>query len=273
MLIKLYSAATQAYEILRIVIYSLRKWPFSLWLHFWMTKKLETIVGLNGVNVAIRTKSFFSKSADISMAYECIARDDYQLHYLNIKENGVIIDIGAHIGSFSLAAARKFSKAKILSFEPSPTNFAALERNIRLNKFWNIKPFNKAVSATESGISFYINPINSAANSIYNFNGLEVKVQSITLKKILEENRIEKCGFLKMDCEGAEYDILLNAPEEVLRKIETIAIEYHSPEHFGIKNKEYNLQNLLAKLKNAGFRCSLKKMKHYQGVLVARRFG
>ena len=76
---------------------------------------------------------------------------------------------------------------------------------------------------------------------------------------------------MKVDCEGAEYDILLNAPGEILKKIGIIAVEYHSPKHFGIKNKDYNVQNLVKRLEKAGFRCTLKKMKHYQGVLVARR--
>ena len=271
MLIKLYSAITRAFEVSRIFIYTFRKWPFNKWVDFWTTDNPETVVSLNGISVAIRTKTFFSKSADISMAYECIVRDDYQLYYLNIGDKSSIIDIGAHIGSFSLAAAKRFPDSRILSFEPSPSNYKLLRKNIYLNKLSNIKPFNNAVSSKDGEISFYIDPINSAANSIYNSKGMEVKVPSTTLKRIFDENGIKKCPFMKVDCEGAEYDILLNAQDEILEKIEIVAIEYHSPKHFGIKNKDYNVQNLVKRLELAGFRCSLRKMKHYQGVLVARR--
>ncbi len=271
MLIKLYGGITQAYEVLKIFIYTFWKWPFYNWINFWITNKSETIVNLKGIDVAIRTKTFFSKSADISMAYECIVRDDYQLYYLNVQDKSSIIDIGAHIGSFSLAAAKRFPNTKILSFEPSPSNYKILRKNIYINKFKNIKSFNNAVSSKEGKISFFIDSINSAASSIYNSNGIEVKVPSITIEKIFNENRISKCAFMKVDCEGAEYNILLNAPDEILKKIEIIAIEYHSPKHFGIKNKDYNVQNLAKRLELAGFRCSLRKMKHYQGVLVARR--
>lgn len=268
---KIYSTITQAYEVLSILLYLLRAWPFSLWLNFWAANKDETIVDLDGIKLAIRTKNIFAKSADISMAYECIVRDDYQLKNLSIADRSVIIDIGGHIGSFSLAAARKFPKSEILCFEPSPSSCQILKKNIVLNKFRNIRAFNKAVSPAEGQIFFYIDSINSAANSIYNTSGREVKVPSITLEKIFRNNKIRKCAFVKMDCEGAEYGILLNAPDEVLGKIDSMVIEYHTPAHFGIGNKKYNVKNLVNKLESSGFKCTLKKMKHYQGVLAARR--
>ena len=271
MIMKFYSLATQAYEVLSVAIYLLRTLPFGVWLNFWTTNKAETAVDLNGIKVLIRTKNLFTKSADISMAYECIVRDDYQLKHLNVAGGSFVIDIGGHIGSFSLAAAKKFPDAKILCFEPSAFNYKILKKNIELNNFDNISLFNKAVSSNEREVNIYINPINSAANSMYNPKGLSVKVPSTTLEKIFMENGIKKCPFMKMDCEGAEYDILLNTPDKVLKKIETMLIEYHSPEHFGISNKKYNVKNLVNQLKKSGFNCTLKNMKYYQGLLIAKR--
>lgn len=266
----IYSVVTQAYEILSIMLYSLSRWPFKAWLNFWTTNRDETVVALNGIKVTVRTRNVFTKSADISMAYECILRDDYGLHSLNICK-GHIIDIGAHIGSFSLAAAKRFPKAEILCFEPSPANYSILKENIRINRLNNIRAFNKAVCSDEKEISIFLNPINSAANSIYAAKGIEVKVPSVSLKKIFSGNKIKKCAFAKIDCEGAEYDILLNAPREILEKIEHMMIEYHEPGYFGITKRGHNTNNLIRKLEEAGFECRLKKMKHYQGVLIAKR--
>ena len=74
-----------------------------------------------------------------------------------------------------------------------------------------------------------------------------------------------------MDCEGSEYDIILNTPIKVLRKTKAIVIEYHDPDDFGIANKKYTLSNLVKHLKKAGFKCNVNKMKNYQGIVVARR--
>ncbi len=267
---KIYSALTQAYEVLGIVLYSLGRWPFRIWINFWTTNRDETVVAFNGIKVAIRTRNAFSKSSDISMAYECIARDDYQLRSMDIGK-GCILDIGAHIGSFSLAAAKMFPKARIFCFEPSPANYASLRKNIQINNLRNIHSFNKAVSSNEKEISICIDPVNSAANSIYGMKGAKVKVPSLSMEKIFLNNKIKKCAFAKIDCEGAEYDILLNAPNKILEKINQMVIEYHDPKHFGISNSDYNLNNLIKKLEGAGFACRLKKIKHYQGMLAAKR--
>lgn len=270
MLMKVYSRITQAYEVVKVAIYSLRLWPLSIWLNFWTTNRAETVVDINGIKLIIRTKNFFTKSTDISMAYECIIKDDYKLSNLN-ADSGFIIDIGAHIGSFSLAAAKKFPMARILCFEPSPANYKTLKKNIELNKFQNIRAFNKAVSSTNKEISFYLDPINSAANRIYASKGFSVKVPSITLEAMFKGNAIKKCAFVKMDCEGAEYDILLNTSHKTLKKIQSMIIEYHVPKYFGIEHKEHNIKNLMKHLAKSGFKCTLKKKKHYQGFLIAQR--
>lgn len=271
MLIRIYSIITQIGEVARVAAHLLFKWPFGAWTGFWLTHKPETVVRINGIMLAIRTKNIFTKSADISMAYECISRDDYQLHYLMPQDNSFILDIGSHIGSFSLAAAKKFPKAKVLSFEPSPENYGIFRKNIKLNKLKNIRAFNKAVSSKSGSVKIHINSLNSAANSLYDTDGKAISVSSVNLGRIFKRNRIKKCSFAKVDCEGAEYEILLNTPKKILGKIETMIIEYHDPEYFGIKDEKYTIQNLVKYLESSGFRCTLKRMKHYQGVLIARR--
>lgn len=270
MLMKLYTRITQAHEVAIVMAYLLHLWTFRTWINFWTTNQAETVVDIKGIKLLIRTKNFFTKSADISMVYECIIKDDYGLRHLN-ADVGFLIDIGAHIGSFSLAAAKKFPKAKILCFEPSPSSYAVLKKNIKLNSFRNIGVYNKAVSSNKGYASFYIDQINSAANSMYASKGFGIKVPSITLERIFKDNSIKKCAFVKMDCEGAEYDILLNTKHKILRKIQSMAIEYHVPQYFGIEDKGYSIKKLIKHLAKSGFKCTLKKTKHYQGFLIAQR--
>ena len=53
------------------------------------------------------------------------------------------------------------------------------------------------------------------------------KINAITLQDIFEKHRLEKIDFLKMDCEGAEYEIIMNAPSSILNKIQKISTEIH----------------------------------------------
>jgi predicted RNA methylase len=62
---------------------------------------------------------------------------------------GVLIDVGAHIGKYSIIFAKLFPRLKVLAIEPSKLNFFFLPRNIRLNNIVNIVPINKAAYSYE----------------------------------------------------------------------------------------------------------------------------
>jgi FkbM family methyltransferase len=147
----------------------------------------------------------------------------------------VIIDIGANAGYFSLYAASRFANAKIFAYEPMPPNFEQLLRNINLNKNHKITPFQKAV-AEYSGETVMIfdntekHPT-TAQMLIYeskldNKNN-RLRVQCVTIKDIFDENKLDVCDFLKMDCECAEHKIIFNCPVEYLYRIKQLAIEVH----------------------------------------------
>ena len=270
MFARIYRSITRVYEVFRVSAYLFSVWPFTKWLHFWITCSKETMIELSGIKLVVRTGNMFSKATDISMIYECIVRDDYKIKSLGNKE-GTIIDIGAHLGSFSLFASKKCPKYKVYSFEPSPSTYAVLKKNIGINGFKNIKAFNKAVTSDGRPVRIYINPINSALNTIYDNKGHFADISSVSLQEIFTENSIRSCDFIKMDCEGAEYDILLNTPQSILKKIKKMVIEYHNPDYFGIQNAKYNLENVVNWMKISGFSCTVKKVKSYQGVIIAYR--
>ncbi|MCH6580602.1 MAG: FkbM family methyltransferase [Nitrospinae bacterium] len=57
--------------------------------------------------------------------------------------------------------------------------------------------------------------------------GEEIRVNRVTLEDIFETYGLERYDFLKMDCEGAEYDIFYNCPDGILARIDQIAMEVH----------------------------------------------
>jgi FkbM family methyltransferase len=150
----------------------------------------------------------------------------------DIPSDSTIIDIGANAGYFTLFAAALCSRAKLFSFEPVPVNYAQLKRNCDLNSTRQIKCFPQAVAGHAGVIILTFDPSDSFTTSATMFTSEKaadksLAVPCVTLQRLMDENGIGKCDLLKMDCEGAEYDILYNCPADYLQRIDQIAMEVH----------------------------------------------
>jgi FkbM family methyltransferase len=179
----------------------------------------------------------------------------------DIPPNSTIIDIGANAGYFTLFAASAFSQAKLFSFEPVPVNYAQLKRHQDLNDTCKISCYPLAVAGHSGEINLNFDTTDSFTTAATIFASKENKKESlsfpcITLKEIMDENAIEKCNLLKMDCEGAEYDILYNCPPEYLQRIDQIAMEFHRG---GQKNQ--NVEALETFFRKQGFMTRRKRGK------------
>ena len=99
------------------------------------------------------------------------------------------------------------------------------------------------------------------------FTGIEdqkngVKIPKLSLEEIL--SAYNSSNFvLKLDCEGCEYDVLLNSPDQILNKFDAILLEFHS----GFKNISYRLKNLGFSIKILNSKYTPKKQ--YRGHLLA----
>lgn len=150
---------------------------------------------------------------------------------VDIGLDDVVVDIGANVGVFSMYAASK-TKNKVLCFEPLPKLFRFLRENVKNNTFKNVFPFNYAVSKLSGIQKMYISGSGiSGGNTLLDFKKYPSRrftnVRSITLGEILDNNKLTRVDFLKMDCEGSEYDILVSSQEH-LRKFNKISMEYHN---------------------------------------------
>lgn len=152
--------------------------------------------------------------------------EEYNKLNFKINNNDVVIDVGAHIGLFSLYASQFCSKGAIYSFEPIKENYELLLENVQLNNLQQVHIFNLAVSKSNIPVKLYINN-DAAGHSIFSQSSQSTMVDSISLQKIFDDNEIEHCDFLKLDCEGAEYEIIKNLPLTYFEKIDKMIIEYH----------------------------------------------
>lgn len=148
---------------------------------------------------------------------------DYQIDKVKIPPDSVIVDIGAHVGVVSVYLAKRFPDHDIYAFEPIPELFALLLRNLEANNVKNVVAVNAAVTCDGRDVSLFGNlDVNSGGSSIiYNGAPKRCVAKSIRLQDQLDGRRI---GLLKIDCEGAEYEILT---DELLSRVDVIRGEFH----------------------------------------------
>ncbi|MBD3330215.1 FkbM family methyltransferase [Candidatus Peregrinibacteria bacterium] len=212
-------------------------------------------------------KIFLRDDADRSVYSEIFEDFDYRIVEESIKKSkNCIVDIGAHIGLFSIYAAVLNPEIGIFCFEPEPQNFSLLKKNIKENRLKNIYPASKAISDRNDICELFLSE-DSHNHSLCTPSQNSMQVPASTINRIFQKNKIEKCELLKIDTEGGEYAILESLPRELAEKIDTIYIEYHELNNTPKKN---HLINILNKL---GYKVS-STPSHYQqnlGFILARK--
>ncbi|QMU53927.1 MAG: FkbM family methyltransferase [Nitrosopumilus sp.] len=161
-----------------------------------------------------------------------------------------VIDIGAMIGSFTLWAHEKWPDAKIYSYEPDPKSFNFLKKNISTcSDSKKIKIFNSAIWNDEKEVVFQQFEKTPSCNSLLIFDppyvtGIsnKIKIETKSFSKIVQ--KFDKIDFLKIDCEGSEYDILYSLKKPEFKKIKYIALEYHEFDD-NLKHTANELSNYL----------------------------
>src|SRR5919112_4622154 len=153
------------------------------------------------------------------------------------KEGDIVIDIGAHIGLYTIISSKRVgANGKVVAIEANPSNFEMLNRNIKLNQLTNIISLNNAVYSKETKIKLYL-PGEELGHTIYNTVMSDraknedkfVEVSANTLDYFLQLKGIMEVNWVKIDVEGAEFEVLKGATN-VLSKSKDIAllIEIHN---------------------------------------------
>jgi FkbM family methyltransferase len=152
---------------------------------------------------------------------------DYDLPGVNWKEMKAIVDIGAHVGTFTVWAASRAPKARILAVEPNPETFTFLERNIRDNGLQDrVVAVNAAVGAMAGAGTLELVEHSLGTRLARDGSGT-VKVAVQTIPSLLEAAELSHVDLLKIDCEGMEYEVFKALGSEVLSHLDAIACEYH----------------------------------------------
>jgi FkbM family methyltransferase len=176
--------------------------------------------------------------------------------YSILKSGDCFIDVGAHIGLYSLMASKYIDKGKIVSIEADPNTFVRLEKNIRLNEINNVIGVNKGVSDKFETLSLSLNlGGNKGGQSFLGNSGQGVvDVECFALLDILKEINVGSIKLMKLDLEGFEYKVLsqffIDADKELYPK-------YIITEYFG-ESAEKTTGNQIELLERFGYRQVVK---------------
>jgi len=149
-----------------------------------------------------------------------------------VKPGMVVVDVGAHVGYYSLLAARHVGDTGIVySFEPEPQNYAQLVNNISLNGYNNVRPVNYGLGRTTGPSVLYLTSLDNGRHSIYRVKtGIqsEIAIETTTLDIFLESEQWPHVDVIKIDVEGAEADVLNGMKKSLLRSSDLqIIIEFN----------------------------------------------
>jgi len=158
---------------------------------------------------------------------EIFIRRDYEPPLVAQRRDvKTIIDVGANVGLFTLRAKQIWPDARVLAFEPDPTNFARLERHVALNRLADVAVFNEGLSDQCGSFELFLSPRNIGGHSMYRRTERSVSIETRTLAEALNLLGADvTCDLLKIDCEGCERAIIASLTAEVAARISCIVIE------------------------------------------------
>ncbi len=170
-------------------------------------------------------------------------------YYQKLPPNPVIIDCGSNIGLSIIYIKKICPDATVIAFEPDERNFELLQKNVNSFQLSNVTLHKSAVWISNEPLQFSVTGTMGSSITTATETGKTVTVQGFRLKDLLTK----KVDFLKIDIEGAEYEVLKDiAPQ--LQFVHNLFIEYHGTYH---QNKE--LIEMLSILETSGLHFYIKE--------------
>jgi len=155
--------------------------------------------------------------------------------YFKNCPGGVVFDVGANEGNYSRDVLTVNSEAIIYAFEPHPSTFKRLKKNLNSENFHAV---NVAVGDVETVLSLYdyknsdgsshASLFKNVIENIHESEAIEHKVKMISLGSFITSNGIDQIALLKIDVEGNELNVLKGVTDQIaLGKISAIHFEFN----------------------------------------------
>ncbi len=210
-------------------------------------------------------------TTDINEAVVVLSGKEYPSALVDIAhlERPVVIDCGAHIGTFTLFVKNLNGSARVYAIEPLPQNLRLLKENLQLNAIRDVTVIEKALHSTSADLSLYVTDDDfdrASISSTDDLNRRAVKVAATTLADIVNTHALRTIDLLKMDIEGSEYEILRSSFPILFETVRRLIMEYHITEDHPDGREE-----LVNHLTSSGDFCLVYETKNLLG-FQNRRF-
>lgn len=235
------------------VILQIRNWPLYLFNYLLRRNRPAEYMLRNGFRLIDDRGTLAGTIAVIYVRREYGRMQDYR----------TIVDIGANMGGFTVYAAQTCPNSKIYCFEPEERNFGILMRNIAINSLEARVHASQCAVASSTG--YRAMAIGSSPTNSLVMNGACEKRQAVrctTLREIFEQQKLETVDLLKMNCEGAEYEILEGCTRSDFERMPRIRLEYHNLNTVNqngkclakyLKGKGYQIEHFTSPRDDSGF--------------------
>jgi FkbM family methyltransferase len=174
-----------------------------------------------------------------------------------------ILDCGANVGIFTVFCNRRFPEASITCFEPDPTVFAVLRRNVErcCATPTQVELVPAAVMGSDvATVTFYADHCDAGRTDVGMDGSEPMQVEAVRLRDRLDST----CDLLKLDIEGAEIDVLTDCADR-LGNVANIFVEFHS-----FQGRPQRLDELIGVLTRAGFRLFLQASRMSKRPFIER---
>ena len=204
------------------LINTLENWPLVAIDRVGLKKKV-TYRTRSGMSFGCRTRT-----ADIKEVAVIASGLEYDSEFCRIRnESSVVVDLGANIGAF-VAYIDHINKGVEYvghAFEPYEPNYELLEENCRLNNVKNFRLHRLAVAGNEGEVSL---DDSLPVDGIRIGNGDGPRVKSVRLDMFCMSNDVKEIELLKIDVEGAEYEIIESSFDFISSHVERMVVECHT---------------------------------------------
>jgi FkbM family methyltransferase len=171
---------------------------------------------------------------DLSVAHEVFVQQIYRPRVTKARDDvRLVVDVGANVGYSVVYFARLFPQAKIIAIEPNPINLKVLTRNVELNGLQNRVSILKVAAGISDGTIYLVD--RGAAS--FTTPDVVVSGVKVSVADIFRQLAAECIDVLKIDCEGAEYSIIMDDRFAALRAA-TLLLEWHATGEHPAANRE-----------------------------------
>jgi len=184
-----------------------------------LDRKIDEITEKLCKNIIIEIDSIKYSLLDYE-SLQILSRDfeSYMPVWLRPEKGEIFLDVGAHIGKYTLRAAKTVEdKGLVVAIEAHPLNYQTLKRNIELNKARNVIALNLVAWNEDCKLQFFFGSASGQHSAKADSGCGSLEVEARALDHVLEKLGVGLVNWVKIDVEGAEFEVLRGLEETITK--------------------------------------------------------